>query len=303
VISQEQKKSNREARKAESKRLSELEEDERNVEDMLAECTKKSDQRALNTLKSKVRIARHAAGYGIGQALPSLEQISAPDTSGKSVLQHANELLTKHLPEDGGITDKQFHMYVHNSVPIVGDVLKYYKSNAALSSYQLHTRDAMALLCVGDEDSRYSKLEGLALEAAKAFAYCWQEGPIADGAETSWGLPARQVATLDELLGEYVPVKEDDEGSTVLWGNTVEDSVQVELSAVGHVLYMRNFNTIKYATMKFNSLLPSRAPGGGGPKPRLTLGGNKLACCRPWPHPLASCRPWPVLIHCPLVAA
>ena len=110
-------------------------------EDELAAMKKLEQERVMALVALAVRVARQAIGFGIGQQLPELQDISqVSDNMPVSILDGTNQLITKVLGEHLQLTAEQIHMWAYNSIDLVGDVLQYFKSKSAISLYQGSTR-------------------------------------------------------------------------------------------------------------------------------------------------------------------
>ena len=161
------------------------------------------------------------------------------------------------------------------SIPLFGDTLKYYKSNSLLSMYMGKSNDFVDLLRPEKEGTRYYSLDGNAQEAVKLFSKCIKYGPF----EGDEGSGYKEIDNVTELLGPYVQVDTDADGTTVLWKEK-----EIKLSPVAFALYRRNWSVMHFAITEFNKLLPSRVPkGSAGCDDGVHMSGR--APLAAWPAP------------------
>ena len=161
-------------KRVEAARRKALSDEEKAAEQRQEERQKLVKKRDLNELGLVVRVARHSCGYGIKFKLPTAAEVTAvPEhiaaVGGVSMLDTANALIQKLLPDCDLLTADEFIMHVFNGVDLVGDTYKYYKSAAsALANYQRQVKDFVDLLNIEEEGTRFSML--VARIASRSFS-------------------------------------------------------------------------------------------------------------------------------------
>ena len=253
-----EKKKAKEAKKVETARRTALSEENRQEEDRIKAMDKLEKLRDINVARQKARVCRTACGFGISFDVSTLDKVTEPFSNmlgddEVTLLSAGNDILLEVLPDDGIFTAEEWFMYVPNQIPLLGDTLKYYKSNSLLSVYMGRSNDFVDLLRPEKEGTRYYSLDGNAQEAVKLFSKCIKYGPF----EGDEGSGYKEIDNVTELLGPYVQVDADADGTTVLWKEK-----EIELSPVAVALYRRNWSVINFALTEFNKLLPSRVPKG-----------------------------------------
>ena len=277
-----EKKAAKEAKKVETARRTALSEENRQEEDRTKAMDKLEKLRDINVARQKARVCRAACGFGISFDVSTLVKVTEPFgpeymLGGVEVtlLSAGNDILLEVLPDDGIFTAEEWFMYVPNQIPLLGDTLKYYKSNSLLSMYMGKSNDFVNLLPPEKEGTRYYSLDGNAQEAVKLFSKCIKYGPF----EGDEGSGYKEIDNVTELLGPYVQVDTDADGTTVLWKEK-----EIELSPVAFALYRRNWSVMHFAITEFNKLLPSRCPkGSAGCDDGVHMSGR--APLAAWPAP------------------